>query len=66
MRGFFCFFFFNGDSRIVCSLHSALPVVITGIRVPTLSGCTAAQPYRQRSRDLQDQVCSPWAFTKDL
>lgn len=29
MRGFF--FFFNGDSRIVCSLHSALPVVITGI-----------------------------------
>lgn len=68
MRGFFfvLFCFFNGDSRIVCSLHSALPMVITGVRVPTLSVCTAAQPYSQRPRDLQDQVCSPWAFTKDL
>ena len=40
MRGFF-FFFFNGVSRIVCSLHSALPMVITGVRVLTLS---AQQP----------------------
>mgnify|MGYP007134255722 CR=1 FL=1 len=51
MRGFFfvLFCFFNGDSRIVCSLHSALPMVITGVRVPTLSVCTAAQPYSLRN-----------------